>query len=68
MSGFVNITGKVLTKLVVHTVDRAFINVVELSNESDVMFNTGIGITLGNEKPEKEVEEGSALLSFFSSC
>ena len=37
-----------------------------IANEQDVMFNKGIGITLGDENHEKEVKEDLASLSFFS--
>ena len=45
---------EVATNFVGHKFDVAFAMVIAISNESDVMFNKGIGITLSEEKPEKE--------------
>ena len=66
MSGSADITSDIVTKVVVHIFDVAFVMVTALSYEPYVMFDKGIDITLCDEKPMKEEEEeGLAFLSFF---
>ena len=40
----------------------------ELSIESEVLFDTGVGITVGEEKLEREEKADLAILSSSSSC
>ena len=45
---------KVVTKVKVHTSDIVFVIVTALSNESDSMFDKDTGITVDDDKPDKE--------------
>ena len=59
----------VATKVVVHIYDRARVMVTGLSNESNCIFNKGIGTPVSEEKPENQEDEDFAFLSsLFTYC